>query len=423
MKQIITLLLPFMLVFNLLGCGEVPKEDRGFDSTRSFTRYAPIVFAAETADTIYFMASTGEQYLKYLDKATGVSGFLCGKSECRHMNETCNAYVGYYVWDIIVYNERLFWTYYSQEGNYFLYSMALDGTDRRIEAELPQQFIALGSRGRGYVLHDKWLYFRDVSVKIVDGQQITYNYIAAFPLDSNEEPFVILQEENPYDFDNLLSIQFYRGYLYILTNTVSYYSEKDETILYDCKLRRWSVETGELETLYTENDSPLQWSIDLWVTDNSIYFNRDNVLNGVDNRIYRYDLDTGVCEYLFDNGLYGWIDMGLIADNLITGYQMTNNNNGIYDFYVVLKDFEGNVLVDDKYTLDIRDGYTNYGLNGLSYNVDFLGRDEGYAYYSFYGNEPSDKGQTSYVSIISVALDGSGARVMCTQTESVAYGG
>ena len=62
MKQIITLLLPFMLVFNLLGCGEVPKEDRGFDSTRSFTRYAPIVFAAETADTIYFMASTGEQY-------------------------------------------------------------------------------------------------------------------------------------------------------------------------------------------------------------------------------------------------------------------------------------------------------------------------------------------------------------------------
>ena len=300
--------------------------------------------------------------------------------------------------------------------------MALDGTDRRIEAELPQEFIATGSHGRGYVLHDEWMYFRDVSVKIVDGRQISYNYIAAFPLNSNEKPFVILQEENPYDFDNILSIQFYDGYLYILTNTIGYYSEEDGTNLYDCKLRRWNAETRELETLYAETDSPLQWSMDLWVTDSGVYFNRDNVLDGVDNRIYWYDFDTGECEYLFDNGLYGWIDMGLIADNLITGYQITNNDNGIYDFYVVLKDFEGNVLVDEIYTLDIRDGYADYGLNGLSYNVDFLGRDEEYAYYSFYGSEPSDEGHTSYISIISVALDGSGAQAMCTQTESVTYG-
>lgn len=421
MKRIIALISAVVLLLNLLGCGKAEKEDRSIDSMRSFARYAPMVFATETADTIYFMARLGEQYLKYLDKATGISGFLCGKSECRHNSKTCNAYAGHTVWGIITDGERLFWTY-SQEGKYYLYSMALDGTDRRIEAELPQEFIATGSHGRGYVLHDEWMYFRDVSVKIVDGRQISYNYIAAFPLNSSEKPFVILQEENPYDFDNILSIQFHDGYLYILTNTIGYYSEEDGTNLYDCKLRRWNAETRELETLYAETDSPLQWSMDLWVTDSGVYFNRDNVLDGVDNRIYWYDFDTGECEYLFDNGLYGWIDMGLIADNLITGYQITNNDNGIYDFYVVLKDFEGNVLVDETYTLDIRDGYADYGLNGLSYNVDFLGRDEEYAYYSFYGSEPSDEGHTSYISIISVALDGSGAQAMCTQTESVTYG-
>ena len=45
-----------MLLLNLLGCGKAEKEDRSVDSMRSFARYAPMVFATETADTIYFMA-------------------------------------------------------------------------------------------------------------------------------------------------------------------------------------------------------------------------------------------------------------------------------------------------------------------------------------------------------------------------------
>ena len=41
---------------------------------------------------------------------------------------------------------------------------------------------------------------------------------------------------------------------------------------------------------------------DIFLEYDGVYFNRDNVLDGVDNRIYWYDFDTGECEYLFDNG-------------------------------------------------------------------------------------------------------------------------
>ena len=60
MKRTIALISAFVLLLNLLGCGKAEKEDRSVDSMRSFARYAPMVFATETADTIYFMARLGE---------------------------------------------------------------------------------------------------------------------------------------------------------------------------------------------------------------------------------------------------------------------------------------------------------------------------------------------------------------------------
>lgn len=332
--------------------------------------------------------------------------------------------MGYYVWDIFVESGRLYWA--SGGTNGLLYSAALDGTDRQKEAELPEEMIPNTWKGdRHCVLHDGWLYFYVRPAEIVDGEEKYYNHVAAFPINSDEEPFTILKEETSPN--GCLSAQFYGNFLYILTSEESALS-KDETTLYDCKLRRWDVESGEFETLYQDEGSSLYYSTDLWVTDEKVFFNRETAnvpQEELKTEIYCYEFDTGECRSIFDTGLYGWSDPGVIADDLITGYEMLANHGGIYDFYVMIKDFEGNVLVEDTYTLDIRDGYAHYGLEGLdgiSYNVDFLGRDEEHAYYSFYAQEVAGEGQTTYISIISVALDGSGARVVSTQSEHTVYG-
>lgn len=424
MKRSSAFLLALTLLLTFSGCGEAEEQDRGFDSMRSFTRYSPMVRAAETPDTIYFMAWS-DAYLKCVDKASGISSVLCGKPECRHNDPNCNGYVGYYVWDIFVDGGRLYWV--SGATNGFLYSAALDGTDRRKEAELQEEMIPNNWKGdRHCVLHDGWLYFYVRSTEIVDGEEKYYNHVAAFPVNAREEPFTILNEETSPN--GCLSAQLYGNFLYILTSEESALS-KDETTLYDCKLRRWDVASGEFETLYQDEGSSLYYSTDLWVTDENVFFNRETAnvpLEEQETKIYRYDFDTGECKFIFDTGLHGWSDPGVIADDLVTGYEIRTNDNGIYDFYVMIKDFEGNVLVDETYTLDIRDGYTHYGrlegLDGISYNVDLLGRDEEYAYYSFYAQDLTNEGYTTYISIIPVALDGSGARVVCTQSENIVYG-
>ena len=80
MKRTIALISAVVLLLNLLGCGKAEKEDRSVDSMRSFARYAPMVFATETADTIYFMARLGEQYLNRKQKAFigEIPGIMCG---------------------------------------------------------------------------------------------------------------------------------------------------------------------------------------------------------------------------------------------------------------------------------------------------------------------------------------------------------
>lgn len=418
MKRNLFPLLALLLAAVLSGCDKpAPEEDRGFDSARSFAHYETGVFAAETPDTIYYMMKVGyNHYIKYADKATGISGVLCGKPECRHNDADCNAYVMAPRF-LFVDSGRLYWiTTESTQLSPFtdcVYSVAPDGTDRRKEAELPPDLSPSGTSDQHYLLYDGWIYYSTVSHEIKDGVQMYYNYVTAASLASKQESAtVILLEETSSDISNDAAIQFYGGYLYILTNNYNASSGKDDEALYDCRLRRWSAETGELETLYEDCGSPLSYSSELWVTNGGVFFNRETAYSvdvPLENRIYRYDFDSGECEHIFDNGMYGWSNQTLIADDLITGYGLMKNDGGIYDFYVALRDFEGNVLVDETYTLDIRDGFAGYG----RYGPDFLGRDEEYAYYSFLGSDDDNY----YVSIISVALDGSGARVLCTQSE------
>lgn len=92
MKRLLSILLALTMLLSLAACGEAKEPPREVDTARSFAKFSAMVHAAETPDTIYF-AGYSDSYIRYVDKATGISGVLCGKPECRHDSDSCNAYV------------------------------------------------------------------------------------------------------------------------------------------------------------------------------------------------------------------------------------------------------------------------------------------------------------------------------------------
>ena len=407
-----TLIVFFALILFLSSCGSTGQgktDVRTIDTNRSYVHYVQIIMATETADTIYFIGRMNDSFIKYVDKATGITGPLCGRPECGHNDGNCNAYAGTPEGNLglFIYNERIYWVSMGNSRTGFLIgSVALDGTDRREMSGLEGDLYP-GSAGNGYaMLHDGYIYFSCIRGDIENGVRVDYNYVCAIPLDSNEEPFVILKEKT--DHNNYLAMQPYGNELYIITDDLCGTLEQAQETgryRYHFRLRRWNMESFEMETLYEENESELAYPKELWAMDDGVLF------CGYSNEreemgIYKYDFETGECSYLFSTGITGLILSG-IADNIVTGYDL-KNNDGIYDIRVVIKDFEGNALVDDSYTLDLRDECPHYS----RYEMDLLGRDETNVYYSLNG----DNG-TRYVTIVSVALDGSGARALCTYAD------
>lgn len=415
MKRLTALLLAFImfLTLTLSACGngqtETVDSGREIDTTRSFFQGLTLTKAAETEDTIYFIGRYSD-VIRYVDKATGISGPLCGRPDCLHNGEDCNAYTNSYTvtGGLSVYEGRLYWVISQPGSGYLVYSAALDGTDHREEAALGRELSPNSNSNMSMALFDGYMFIACERSLIEDGEDVRYNYLCAIPLESEEEPFVILQEKTDYNYT--VAMQLYDGGLYIITDDIcgsfeDYVKLEQSDRRCNFKIRRWDMEARALETVYEEEESVIYDPAQLWVTDDCILFT--NVSVEMDERqIYKYDFETGECGYLFSSGLEStWGAIG-VTDGIVSGYP-TILNGGNNEMHVVLKDFDGNVLINEIYELDLGDefGVENFG------QLDLLGRDEDHVYYSIYTPE------IRYTAIVSVALDGSGARVMCAVTE------
>lgn len=415
MKRTVILFLALVLVLWLAACGETKKgngdDGREIDTVRSFYHASMLyVLAAETDDTIYYIGRHGDKIL-YVDKAAGISGPLCGKVECQHNNENCNAYTTSSLGTagLSVYNDRLYWVCHRSEKGYIVYSAALDGTDHREEAELGEALSPSSAQNMYMELYDGYMFLACELKRIEDGEAVKYNYLCAIPLESEEEPFVILQEKTAYN--DWVTIQRYNGGLYIITDDIcgsydDFIELEQSDRRYDFKIRRWDMETHELETVYEEEKSTIHYPTELWVTDDYILFTNLSVEES-EEQIYKYDFETGECGYLFSSGFKTtWAQIG-IMDGLVSGH-MLEDEIGRRKLHTVIKDFDGNVLIDESYDLGPIDE-----VDSLFCVEEPRGRDEDHVYYSIY-----TQGRSSWcITIISVALDGSGARVLCTETE------
>ncbi|MCD8146599.1 MAG: DUF5050 domain-containing protein [Clostridiales bacterium] len=167
-KRILTILFAATLVLSLTACGSSSNNDNANtetseaanllsagneDSSSSGTDFqknmaqtqVSFTYPCESGEGYYFVGSNG--YVYYIDKATESATILCGKPECSHDDEDCNAYAGS---ALTYYDGKLY--YFSDIGSSWtqLYSMNLDGTDHTLV-----QTLDIDSAGDSYVGYAK----------------------------------------------------------------------------------------------------------------------------------------------------------------------------------------------------------------------------------------------------------------------------
>lgn len=154
MKRLLTAALAVILTLSLAACGDnnsanLPKPNVSGDNTilgsdfqkdMSQSKAFHLSNCCENENGYFFRYGDGNVY--YLDKESGASTILCGKPECSHTDDTCNAWA--YGNFMTYYDGKLYWSshdYIQENGGVTdkgerLHCMDLDGTNHTVIQEL-----------------------------------------------------------------------------------------------------------------------------------------------------------------------------------------------------------------------------------------------------------------------------------------------
>lgn len=412
MKRRITFLLALALLFTLAACGGAPEKNvnTSMDSDRSFANSNSI---CATEDTIYFLRTST---IHYVDKETGISGPLCGKPECDHAlySDTCNAYSGGDMLSCLsVYNGRLYWLTTSP---FALMSCALDGTDHQTVRDLREDPLPHYNQKKA-VFHRGYMYLYLMEDSIEDGEVTYVMHLFAVPLAPDEEVFEIFYERPTVEsvYFPIFEMQAYSDALYFSIHTYAGVSEGDVPF-YEYKFLRFDITNRETEILYRDDDYLISSTLNFWVADDGIIFSDYTEEDGF--QISKIDFGSGQISSIIP-GAVGHIAANLLVTDMDFQRGQISEENGIdcdIEFGMRIMDFEGSVLVED-----------TYSFTGPFSIPGFCGSDENYAYYydtsgcNSYDEQGRQTGYTDYLSIFAIALDGSGARLLCTEEDYIKY--
>ena len=382
MKRFYVLLLVLLFVTAGSACGKSPENGGSTDpkTPRNLHMTAELYAADDYVIYLTHYLENGCRKFMYYDKGSGVSSVLCGKPECMHDTDECNAVVatsGGSVYGMGVLKNKICWiadkmTENEYQGKY-LYRMNLDGTGREEIRMLwsPEQQDQMITGGLLADYSDDYVIVGGGRSGISSGEDRLFLTMRAFSLSDPDKDIILFDEENS-------------GSLYFCVSGKDiYYSfttqearAEGEAWKQDSRFRlyRYSLKTKETEAIFDDEVPfcPAEFSVD----GNRIVIAVLSDLNSV-NESYILDLQTkkisGSVPMEEKPGPYGAgsnVDHGKIAC-----YSYPSGDRS--EYRLLIRDYDGNVISDTSGENTMADA------EGHVYARAFAGSDTDWLYYFF----------------------------------------
>lgn len=317
-KKFLAVLLYLCILTALVGCSNSNNTQKRASS--DWARYADRPGMLVVTDEAALFYNPEWQCIQATDLQYSVPAMpICTKAQCTHSDNSCSAYVEtptyFYGWNNRVYYITL------NDADSGLYSMNINGEDRKLETALPQLDVRNGSLSYNFCIEDGYLLLYALTMDIATNAQ----NCQLFLFDMNDlkaEPVTIFStNESDCMIDH---------YMYVMDGWAFYglISSEEEGSLYGYEIATW--ETKELVQNWSNRNSMV-------VKDGMLYW------CAVNKGIYSVELATG------KSTEYQHFDTGEISGT--QGY----DDQYIYLSYltddpkVVIYDYEGNQIAETKF--------------------------------------------------------------------------
>lgn len=270
----------------LNGC-DVISDVEGFPAVKESqkynyeTDYNPTwIVCTGVTDAKEMLYTNNNVYLMYYyKKTTKEQELLCGKPECEHNTEMCNAMLSSTT-GIQYYNGFLYVV--EPEEQFMLKKISLDGSVRENIGSIfvGGQMIKYGNSGNSvfWIIHRGYIYYTYSASASITSEDTYYlnnsNYIFRMSLEGDEKPECIMQ----LPYVSLCNLKGMGSYVYITTSDMDLVSRN---------LYRYNAETGKVEWFESLGDNIM----DCTEKDDLLYYMQTNEENS-EFTLLSYNINT-----------------------------------------------------------------------------------------------------------------------------------
>lgn len=359
---------------------------------------------------VYYISVPGFSHSEWYvyDKQSGTCESVCKIDGCKHDNKSCNACMISASHNYMFWNGLLYWSENHSGRNEYLYCL---DPESGVKAQI---HTIEETDEKGHINHSLY-YFNGYALhmRFKPDSNPRFSY-CKINVNSDESITVLNELTDEINAEESVSRQMQIGEkVYIFLNTLASEKETEKSLA----VYSYNMETDEAKvehpsvSMVMDNGEPFANNYSLHVI-----YNDSAYISDEEYRIYRLDLATGLCTFVFDFSEYG--DIYDYANDTGNICRMKCYNDVFYSciktdetsFALVAKDTSGKIVFES----DL--GELEFG-EGI-YTAIVLGTDEEQAFICVSVKNASIEKQSDI--ILSVSFDTKKAEVLCENMSAMA---